>query len=159
MRPLAITAFAGVALAALAAPAAAQEPRQAAAGKAKPSLVRVEILTRSQSAVARKGLVRARIAFKGRGVVRVGGRVRAGSRSLKLFRAKALQPRRRGTRIVGLKLTRKGIAALRKARAGCASSTVLVNGTFRSGHRLASRKARRRTGKRLSRLGRKRRFT
>ena len=89
MRRLAISAFAVLALATLSGPATAQESRQAAAGKAKPSLVRVEILTRSQSGVARKGLVRARIAFKGRGVVRVGGRVRAGSRSLKLFRAKA----------------------------------------------------------------------
>ena len=50
----------------------------ATAGQAQakqPFPPRVEILTRSQAAAVKGGRVTARVAFKGRGVVRLGGRI------------------------------------------------------------------------------------
>ena len=65
---------ASLALAGAAGPVAEAAP---AVERAKPKSfpARVEILTRSQATVARRGRVRARIAFKGRGVARIGGRI------------------------------------------------------------------------------------
>lgn len=110
----------------------------------------------------RSGRVAVRVAFKGRGVVRLKGRIEsvagATRRVPRLFHRKALQPRRRGTRIVRLKLTRKGRTVLRRGLQLCGSATLEVTGTFRSGHRLARGKQRR-SGRRFSRLGRKRPFS
>ena len=75
MRRLLTTAAAAAVVAVVAVPAAAQGAQPSARAQAKPALVRVQILTRFQEAVARKGRVRARVAFKGRGVVRIGGRL------------------------------------------------------------------------------------
>jgi hypothetical protein len=58
---------------------------------------------------------------------------------------------------VRLKLTRRGLAALRRISERCGSAVLEVTGTFRSGHRLA-RGRQRRGGRRFSKLGRKRPF-
>ncbi len=127
----------------------------------QPFPVRVEILTRSQADVVKGGRVTARVAFKGRGVVRLGGRIvaRDGTRRRvpRLVRRPLLQPRRRGTKTVRLKLTPAGLKVLRRVERACGSSELEVAGTFRSGHRLARGKQRR-AGRRFSRLGRKRPF-
>lgn len=160
MRRLAITAFVAVALAVLSVPAAAQGPKQGSATQAKPTSTRVEILTRAQSSVARRGRVRARIYFAGRGIVRIRGFVFAGAerRALKLVRPKPLFARTRSTRIVSLRLTGRGRGAIRRVRAECGVSTVSVKGYFRKGIRKSTRKFRRRTGKRFSRVGKRRPF-
>ena len=142
------------------APAAAQAPAREAAAKA-PLPARVQVLSRSQAQVLRSGRVVARVAFKGRGVVRLRGRIEAVAgqdrRVVPLVRRKPLQPRRRGARTVRLKLTARGRAALSRTSERCGSALLEVTGTFRSGHRLA-RGRQRRGGRRFSRLGRKRPF-
>ena len=159
MRRGAITAIAVATLCVAATPATAEMPAKAAAAKA-PFPARVQILTRSQAQVIRSGQVVARVAFKGRGVVRLRGRIAAvagkARRQPRLF-GRPLQPRKRGTRTVRLKLTRKGRAVLRRVAQVCGSANLEVTGTFRSGHRLA-RGRQRRGGRRFSRLGRKRPF-
>lgn len=159
MRRGVITAILAAAVCAVGAPHAQAKPR---AQVKLPFPARVEILTRSQLDAANTGRVTARLAFKGRGVVRVSGRILiqdgARQRALRLVRRRALQPRRRGTKKVGLKLTKGGLETLRRVERACGSSTLEVTGTFRSGHRLATPRQRR-AGRRFSRLGRRRPFT
>jgi hypothetical protein len=115
-----------------------------AAASAATTPVRVEIVSRSQGAVAQSNHIRTRISATKRTRVRITGRVRTTRRSLTLTRPRTLTLRKRGTRTVLLKLTRKGAKEMTRVNRACAGSTVQVTATRkRRAYRSAKRSLRR----------------
>jgi hypothetical protein len=105
-------------------------PAAANAKAPRTNAVRVEIVSRSQGAVARSDRIRVRVSSSRRGLVRLGGRVvtmPGGKRRIvRLTRRRVLKVRRGTHRTLLLRLLKRGRRVIRSAQKRCGSSRVQI---------------------------------
>lgn len=96
--------------------------------------VRVEVLSRSQKAVARSSGVRVRVSSTRKGIVRLGGRVvtfpGGKRRVVRLTRRRVLKVKRGTRRTLLLKLLVRGRREIRRASRNCGGSRIQVFGLY-----------------------------